>query len=140
MIGRAGGLPWHLPKDLQHFKQLTLDHTVIMGRKTLEEIKDTKGKTSDRIRALIRDLHRSPLGRAGLEEALHGFISEVGRGSEVRFHTDISEVALPAPIALLVYHRPHQRNLESVLGAGRGPSDANGICSEDRFFSRIPLP
>ena len=74
------------------------------AEKTLEEIKDTKGKTSDRIRALIRDLHRSPLGRAGLEEALHGFISEVGRGSEVRFHTDISEVALPAPIALLVYH------------------------------------
>jgi signal transduction histidine kinase len=72
--------------------------------KTLEEIKDTKGKTSDRIRVLIRDLHRSPLGRAGLEEALHGFISEVARGSEVRFHTDISEVALPAPIALLVYH------------------------------------
>jgi len=74
------------------------------AEKTLEEIKDTKGKTSDRIRALIRDLHRSPLGRAGLEEALHGFISEVGRGSEVRFHTDVSEVALPAPIALLVYH------------------------------------
>ena len=74
------------------------------AEKTLEEIKDTKGKTSDRIRVLIRDLHRSPLGRAGLEEALHGFISEVGRGSEVRFHTDISEVALPAPIALLVYH------------------------------------
>jgi signal transduction histidine kinase len=77
---------------------------VAEAEKTLEEIKDTKGKTSDRIRVLIRDLHRSPLGRAGLEEALHGFISEVGRGSEVRFHTDISEVALPAPIALLVYH------------------------------------
>jgi len=74
------------------------------AEKTLEEIKDTKGKTSDRIRVLIRDLHRSPLGRAGLEEALHGFISEVARGSDVRFHTDISEVALPAPIALLVYH------------------------------------
>jgi dihydrofolate reductase len=39
VIGRAGGLPWHLPKDLQHFKKLTVDHTVIMGRKTFEEIK-----------------------------------------------------------------------------------------------------
>ncbi len=72
--------------------------------KTLEEIKDTKAKTSDRIRALIRDLHRSPLGRAGLAEALLGFIAETGRGSEVRFHTDIAEVPLPPPIALLVYH------------------------------------
>ncbi len=39
VIGRAGGLPWHLPKDLQCFKKLTVDHTVIMGRKTFEEIK-----------------------------------------------------------------------------------------------------
>jgi dihydrofolate reductase len=39
VIGRAGGLPWDLPKDLQHFKRLTVDHTVIMGRKTFDEIK-----------------------------------------------------------------------------------------------------
>jgi dihydrofolate reductase len=39
VIGRAGGLPWHLPKDLQHFKRLTVDHTVIMGRKTFDELK-----------------------------------------------------------------------------------------------------
>lgn len=39
VIGRAGGLPWHLPDDLQHFKRLTVDHTVIMGRKTYAEMK-----------------------------------------------------------------------------------------------------
>ncbi len=39
VIGRGGKLPWHLPDDLQRFKKLTLDHTVIMGRKTFEEIK-----------------------------------------------------------------------------------------------------
>jgi dihydrofolate reductase len=39
VIGRGGTLPWRLPKDLQHFKRVTLDHTVIMGRKTFEEIK-----------------------------------------------------------------------------------------------------
>ena len=39
VIGRGGKLPWHLPRDLQHFKRLTLDHTVIMGRKTFEEIR-----------------------------------------------------------------------------------------------------
>ena len=39
VIGRAGGLPWKLPDDLKHFKRLTVDHTVIMGRKTFEEIK-----------------------------------------------------------------------------------------------------
>jgi dihydrofolate reductase len=39
VIGRGGGLPWHLPDDLKHFKQLTVDHTVIMGRRTFDEIK-----------------------------------------------------------------------------------------------------
>jgi len=38
VIGRGGGLPWNLPDDQKHFKRLTLDHTVIMGRKTFEEI------------------------------------------------------------------------------------------------------
>jgi dihydrofolate reductase len=39
VIGRSGGLPWSLPKDLRRFKTLTVDHTVIMGRKTFDEIK-----------------------------------------------------------------------------------------------------
>lgn len=39
VIGRDGALPWHLPKDLQYFKKLTVDHTVIMGRKTFDEVK-----------------------------------------------------------------------------------------------------
>ena len=39
VIGKGGTLPWHLPADLQHFKRITVDHTVIMGRKTFDEIK-----------------------------------------------------------------------------------------------------
>ena len=39
VIGRDGRLPWHLPKDLKRFKKLTVDRTVIMGRKTFDEIK-----------------------------------------------------------------------------------------------------
>jgi dihydrofolate reductase len=38
VIGIANRLPWHLPADLKHFKQLTLGHTVIMGRKTWESL------------------------------------------------------------------------------------------------------
>ena len=39
VIGRGGHLPWRLPDDLKYFKQLTVDHTVIMGRRTFDEIK-----------------------------------------------------------------------------------------------------
>jgi dihydrofolate reductase len=38
VIGRAGKLPWHLGDDLQRFKQLTMGHTIVMGRKTWESI------------------------------------------------------------------------------------------------------
>ena len=37
-IGRDGGLPWHLPSDMQHFRELTTGGTVVMGRKTYGSI------------------------------------------------------------------------------------------------------
>lgn len=37
-IGCKGDLPWHLPEDLKHFKELTMGHPVIMGRKTWESL------------------------------------------------------------------------------------------------------
>src|SRR5918995_2124786 len=73
-------------------------------RQQLEKIRESKQATSDRIRALIRDLHRSPLGAKGLAEALESFTDEVGRDSSIRFHRDVADIDLPAPIALLVYH------------------------------------
>lgn len=38
VIGRAGGIPWHLPEDQARFKELTLGHTVVMGRLTWESL------------------------------------------------------------------------------------------------------
>ncbi|MEX0984028.1 MAG: sensor histidine kinase [Actinomycetota bacterium] len=70
----------------------------------LDKIRGSKQETSDRVRALIRDLHRSPLGAKGLAEALESFTDEVGRDSSVVFHHDIDDIDLPAPITLLIYH------------------------------------
>lgn len=38
VIGKAGGLPWHIPEELRHFRQITRGKPVIMGRKTFESI------------------------------------------------------------------------------------------------------
>ena len=40
VIGRDGGLPWRLPTDLNRFRELTLGHTVVMGRRTYESLPD----------------------------------------------------------------------------------------------------
>jgi dihydrofolate reductase len=45
VIGGDNRLLWHLPADLKHFKDLTMGHTLIMGRKTFESIgKPLKGR------------------------------------------------------------------------------------------------
>jgi dihydrofolate reductase len=38
VIGKDNALPWHLPQDLAHFKQLTMGCPVIMGRKTWDSL------------------------------------------------------------------------------------------------------
>lgn len=38
VIGRDGGLPWHLPADLAFFKRTTTGHPIVMGRTTFESI------------------------------------------------------------------------------------------------------
>jgi dihydrofolate reductase len=40
VIGKDGGMPWHLPEDMAHFARLTTGHPVIMGRKTWESFPD----------------------------------------------------------------------------------------------------
>ncbi|SEB76909.1 dihydrofolate reductase [Paramicrobacterium humi] len=38
VIGTDGGMPWHLPDDLKHFKSVTMGTTMIMGRRTFDSI------------------------------------------------------------------------------------------------------
>jgi len=38
LIGANNGMPWHLPADFKHFKEVTLGKPIIMGRKTFESI------------------------------------------------------------------------------------------------------
>jgi dihydrofolate reductase len=46
-IGRENQIPWHLSTDLRRFKQITMGHCIIMGRKTYESInRPLPGRTS----------------------------------------------------------------------------------------------
>lgn len=47
VIGRDGGLPWHISSDLKHFKRLTMGCPMVMGRKTFASIgKPLPGRTT----------------------------------------------------------------------------------------------
>ena len=37
-IGKDGKVPWRIPEDLKHFKNVTMGHAIIRGRKTWDEV------------------------------------------------------------------------------------------------------
>ena len=57
VIGANGKIPWHIPEDIQRFKELTTGHTVLMGRKTFESI----GKPLPNRRNIVITSHAIPL-------------------------------------------------------------------------------
>lgn len=80
VMGRQNQLPWHLPEDLQHFKQLTMGKPIIMGRKTFESI----GRVLPGRRHIVITRNRE-WQRAGVE-ATHSFaeaLQLVARDTEV---------------------------------------------------------
>jgi len=53
VIGKDNQLPWHYKKDLQYFKELTLHHTVLMGRNTYDSILSSLGKPLPKRRNVV---------------------------------------------------------------------------------------
>lgn len=48
VIGAQGGMPWNVPEDLAHFKEVTLGSPVIMGRKTWDSLPERFRPLPDR--------------------------------------------------------------------------------------------
>jgi dihydrofolate reductase len=71
VMGRDNTLPWHMPSDLKRFKQLTMGHHILMGRKTFDEIKKPlPGRTNV---VITRNVDFNPEGVAiarSVEEAI----------------------------------------------------------------------
>lgn len=53
VIGAKNALPWYLPADLKHFRDLTTGHTIVMGRKTFQSIIDRNGKPLPNRRSVV---------------------------------------------------------------------------------------
>ncbi|WP_426187655.1 dihydrofolate reductase [Microbacterium sp. TWP3-1-2b2] len=53
VIGASGGMPWHVPEDLAHFKKTTLSAPVVMGRKTWDSLPERFRPLPDRENIVI---------------------------------------------------------------------------------------
>ncbi len=67
VIGSGGGMPWHLPEDLRHFKATTLGHVLVMGRRTFDAI----GRALPGRRTVV--ITRDPVWRHTDVETAHSF-------------------------------------------------------------------
>ena len=104
-IGKDGKLPWHLPGDLRHFKQVTMGTAMIMGRKTFDSLPGVL--PGRRHIVLTRDTQWSQEGvdvAHGKDEALKlagdDAVTIIG-GSDIfaMFHEDADRIELTEVLA-----------------------------------------
>jgi signal transduction histidine kinase len=86
-------------------------------RDELAAIRSSRDRAMELVRALIRDLHRSPIGRHGLTDALDSYAEEVARDTRVRVRTRLQPVDMPAPVQLLCYHVAREAIMNAVKHA-----------------------
>lgn len=94
VIGRDGGIPWTVPEDLARFRELTMGHTVVMGRRTWESLPARFRPLPGRRNVV---LSRNPDYRAEGAEVVTDLGAALGEGRTwVIGGAEIYHLALPA--------------------------------------------
>src|SRR3990167_4501644 len=134
VIGAKNDLPWYLPEDLKHFKELTTGKTVLMGRKTFESIMKRLGKPLPNRKNVVvtRDVNYAPhLNPLPHGERKHdqipspsmgeGAPTAVGAGEGVCVHHAVDEA--------LEHHKG-----EEIMVAGGGEIFRQTIDRADKLY------
>jgi signal transduction histidine kinase len=87
------------------------------AREEIIALRQSRNRAMELIRALIRDLHRSPLGRAGLTQSLSSYAHEVERDTGVRMRTELEDIEMAPPVQLLCYHVAREAVMNAVKHA-----------------------
>lgn len=103
VIGKDGGLPWHLPEDLAYFKATTTGHPVVMGRATFDSI----GRPLPRRRNIV--LTRNPSWSASGVETIRrpedlGALRDLGPRVFIIGGAEVYQAFLPLLDEILVSH------------------------------------
>lgn len=107
-IGLHNKLPWHLPADLKFFKETTVGHSILMGRKTYEAIGRPLPNRTNVV--LTRDPSFHPEGVVvvhSVEEALEKYAGKDAEELMVIGGAEIFRQLLPAADKLILTHIDH---------------------------------
>jgi len=87
------------------------------AREEMAALRSSRDRAMQLVRALIKDLHRSPLGRAGLSEALKSYGEEVEKDTGLKVRTRVAEIEMAPPVQLLCYHVAREAVMNAVKHA-----------------------
>jgi len=102
VIGRGGGLPWNIPEDLRHFKNVTLGHAVVMGRKTYDSVGKPLPKRRNIIVTRDASLRREGAEIAPTLEAALDLAYQTDEEPRILGGSQIYALALPLATRMIV--------------------------------------
>lgn len=148
-IGRANGIPWHVPPDMEHFKRLTMGHPTIMGRKTFESLgcKPLPGRlnvvltSSEELAAKFGDVENVKFLSGTVEEAI-SYVCCKKRDEDFVSNDDVTRLPeLPVQIFIIgggeIYSQAMRDDLVDDMILTTFDKEAVGC---DTFFPSIFLP
>lgn len=113
VIGKDNKMPWHIPEDFKHFKEITMGKPCIMGRKTYESILDQLGKPLPGRTSIVISRssysHEGALSATSLEDAIEKAKAETDGEIMIIGGAQIYEIAIKSKLADRIYlTRVHQ--------------------------------
>jgi dihydrofolate reductase len=99
VIGIENKMPWHIPEDFKHFKEITMGKPCIMGRKTYESILEQLGKPLPGRKSIVVSRsgfeHEGAISATSFEEAIEKAKAETHDEVMVIGGSQIYALALP---------------------------------------------
>jgi dihydrofolate reductase len=99
VIGRDNAIPWHIPEDMSHFRDVTTGSTVVMGRRTWDSLPSRFRPLPGRRNVVLT---RSPTWSAEGADAVHDLDEALVGDVWVMGGADVYAAALPSADVLEV--------------------------------------
>ena len=137
VIGKGGGLPWHISADLRRFKALTMGTVLMMGRKTFDSLSSVlPGR-----RHIV--ITRDPEWRADGVEVAHSIGEALALASEepvsVIGGADIFQLFLPLADRIEMTEVLAEFDGDTFLGDPRSAGEWSEVAREDHLDSDPPF-
>jgi dihydrofolate reductase len=124
VIGDGGGIPWHVPEDMAHFRELTAGSTVVMGRKTWDSLPERFRPLPGRRNVVVTRQHDWAAQGAEPADSVESALALTGgAGEPVAAHE--SALALTGGAGEAVADHEHESAPAPAPGLGDGGGSAD---------------